>query len=249
MEPSVIVGCMALMILYLLFTHPRRLRETICFSTGVLALLLTLVSPLDTLADDYLFSAHMFQHLLLVLVVPPLFVLGLPRACVDRLLRWPLASKTEKLLSHPFVAWSLGIGTFFVWHVPYLYNAAVADEELHIAEHLSMLVTAVIFWWPVVTPLFENRLSPMATLLYLMPAGMLSTLLGIVLAYFPGVLYSAYLNPPDPLGILSVIRQSWGLSLKSDQELGGMLMWVPGSLVYIGTIFIRFTLWLSAARA
>ena len=111
-----------------------------------------------------------------------------------------------------------------------------------------MLVTSVTFWWPIATPVVEKRLSPMATVLYLMPAGMLSTLLGILLAYAPDVLCSAYLHPPDPLGILTVIRQDWELSAKSDQALGGMLMWVPGSFVYIGAILVRLACWFSSAR-
>jgi len=115
-------------------------------------------------------------------------------------------------------------------------------------EHLSLLVTSVIFWWPVATPIVERRLSPVATLVYLMPAGMLNTLLGIFLAYAPDVLCPAYLHPSDPLGILSVIRQDWRLSPKSDQALGGMLMWVPGGFVYIGTILVRLTRWFSSPR-
>ena len=246
-EPSVIIGCAALMVGYGSVIKPSLPKERIYFSAGVAILFLTLVSPLDTLADNYLFSAHMIQHLLLVQVVAPLLVLGFPRSFLEKILRRPVIKQSERILGHPLVAWSLGIGTFFAWHAPFLYNAALENEELHIVEHLSMLVTSVIFWWPIITPAVEARLSPMATLLYLMPAGMLSTLLGIVLAYVPTILYSAYLHTADPLGILSIIRQDWGLSPKSDQQLGGMLMWVPGSFVYVGTIFFRLVSWFSSA--
>jgi putative membrane protein len=247
-EPSVIIGCAVLMVVYLSAARPRLSKEAIYFSVGVLTLFLALVSPLDTLADTYFFSAHMTQHLLLVLVVPPLFVLGLPKTFAEKLLHWPFANKVERLLGRPIIAWPLGIGTFFVWHAPLLYNAALENEGLHIVEHLSMLITSVMFWWPFATPVVERRLSPATTLLYLMPAGVASTLLGILLAYVPTVLYPAYLHPSDPLGILSLIRRGWRFSPKSDQELGGMLMWVPGSFVYIGTILIRFACWFSSPQ-
>ena len=246
-EPSVIIGCAALMVGYAFAMKPCLLNERIYFSAGVAILFLALVSPLDTLADNYLFSAHMIQHLLLVQVVAPLLVLGFPRSSLKKILRRPLARQSERILGRPLVAWSLGIGTFFAWHAPFLYNAALENEELHVVEHLSMLVTAVIFWWPIITPAVETRLSPMTTLLYLMPAGMLGTFLGIMLAYAPTILYSAYLHAADPLGMLSIIRQDWALSPKSDQQLGGMLMWVPGSFVYVGTIFFRLVSWFSSA--
>ena len=104
-EPTVIIGCAVLMVVYLSVTRPRLSKEAIYFSVGVLTLFLTLVSPLDTLADTYLFSAHMTEHLLLVLVVPPLLVPGLPKTfAVRRLLRRPFVNKTERVLRRPIVA-------------------------------------------------------------------------------------------------------------------------------------------------
>ncbi len=217
-EPSIVLGCAVLMIGYVFVVRLRFPKKAMTFAAGVLILLLSLVSPLDTLADDYLFSAHMLQHLFLILVVPPLLLLGIPESTARKALNYRFVSRCANLLGQPLIAWLLGIGTLWIWHVPPLYNAALANEQIHIIQHLSFLVTSVIFWWPVLAPVTEKRLSPLAAFLYLMPAGMANTLLGIVVAFSPRILYPAYLHPSDPLGILHLIRDDWGLSAKSDQE-------------------------------
>ena len=130
--------------------------------SGTLILFLALVSPLDTLADTYLFSAHMMQHILLILIVPPLWIMGIPPHLLRKVLRRPALAKLEHHLAFPILAWSLGVGTMWLWHWPPLYNRALAHESLHIAEHLLFLVTAVIFWWPVMAPL--ERLAARATM-------------------------------------------------------------------------------------
>jgi cytochrome c oxidase assembly factor CtaG len=247
-DPSVILGCAALMIGYLFVVRFRSPRRALIFASGVLILLLALVSPLDTLADDYLFSAHMVQHLLLILVVPPLLLLGIPESTAKAALKYRFVERCEQTLGRPAIAWSLGVGTLWLWHAPSLYNAALDNEWLHIIEHLSFLITSVIFWWPVLAPTSERRLSPLMVLVYLMPAGVANTLLGIVLAYSPGILYPAYLHPSDTLGILHLLRDDWGLSAKDDQTLGGLLMWFPGSFVYLGVIFTILLCWFIRGR-
>jgi cytochrome c oxidase assembly factor CtaG len=248
-DPSVIVGCAALMIGYLFVVRFRSPGKVLSFASGVLILLLALVSPLDALADEYLFSAHMVQHLLLVLVVPPLLLLGIPESTAREALKYRLVARWEQILGRPVIAWSLGVGTLWLWHVPSFYNAALDYEWIHIIEHLSFLITSVIFWWPVLAPASERRLSAPMVLVYLMPAGVANTLLGIVLAYSPGILYPAYLHPSDTLGILHLVRDEWGLSAKDDQTLGGLLMWFPGSFVYIGAIFTILLRWFIRAAA
>jgi cytochrome c oxidase assembly factor CtaG len=249
LEPSVILGCAALMIVYLRAAGLRFFKQAVLFAAGVLVLLLTLVSPLDTLADHYLFSAHMLQHLFLILVVPPLLLLGIPESLARKMLQRPFVRRCENLLGRPAIAWPLGIGTFWGWHAPLLYNAALANEPLHIVEHLSFLVTSAIFWWPVLAPVVNKRLSPPMALVYLLAAGLSNTLLGIILVFSPGILYTAYVHPSDPLGILHLIRDEWNLSARSDQTLGGLLMWIPGSLVYLGVILATLLRWFTPPAA
>jgi cytochrome c oxidase assembly factor CtaG len=245
-EPSVLLGSFLLLAVYLVVTHFRLSWHLFFYSLGIAMLIFALISPLDPLGDEYLFSAHMIQHLLLVLVVPPLLLLGIPREMAQNLLRWRFALRCEKILGRPVVAWFLGVGAVFIWHIPALYNAALESEELHILEHLCFLVTSVIFWWPVLAPLKEHRLSPSSVLIYLMPAGMANTLLGIVLAFTSLGIYPTYLHPEDTLGILPALRD-WGLTPEIDQRIAGLLMWFPGGIVYVATALTITFRWLFAA--
>jgi cytochrome c oxidase assembly factor CtaG len=133
-----------------------------------------------------------------------------------------------------------------VWHLPALYNAALAHEGIHIAEHLCFLATATLFWWPVVGPLAQRRLAPLAAALYLFAAMAASTVLGIILTFAPPGIYPAYLNPVDQLGVVRLLREGWGLSPAADQQLGGLLMWVPGNLVYFWAFIAALVRWYSA---
>jgi putative membrane protein len=248
-DPSVVLGCAALIGIYLAVVRSRITPRAFFFVAGVLVLLFALVSPLDTLGDTYLFSAHMVQHLLLLLIVPPLLLLGIPPWLADEVLKRPRINRAERILGKPLVAWFLGMGTIWLWHVPALYNATLTDEGIHplihIFEHLCFLVTATIFWWPVLAPEVERRLAPLATIPYLFGAAAANSVLGIILAYAPPGLYPAYLHPEETLAILPLLRDGWGLTPAVDQQLGGLVMWVPGSLVYLSGIIGALGRWYS----
>jgi cytochrome c oxidase assembly factor CtaG len=244
-EPSVAVGCALLLLSYFAALRFRFEWRSLCFVAGVLVLLLALVSPIDTLADGYLFSAHMVQHILLILVVPPLLIMGLPRGLAGRLLLYPLLQKAERVFSKPLVAWVLGVGSMWIWHWPPLYNAALSHEAIHIAEHLLFLITATIFWWPVLGPVEESHLSPLAAVIYLFSACGAHTVLAILITFAPVGTYPAYLQPSDSIGILALLRDHWGLTPGVDQQLGGLLMWVPVCLIYLGFIIATMIRWYS----
>ena len=235
-EPSVVVGCAALAIGYLTVVW-KSLNRAPYFLVGVLLLLLDLVSPIDTLGDRYLFSAHVLQHFLLALVIPPLLLLGVPRWFAAGAIDRPWIAKIERVLGHPPVSWLLGVGTMLAWHLPALFNAALANDELHILQHLSFLVTGTIFWWPVLAPVEGRRLQPLGAVAYLFSACLCCSLLGAFLTFGPTGLYPAYLSAPQQ------IRDSWGLDPRSDQQLGGMLMWVPGCFVYLTGILSVVRRW------
>lgn len=242
-DPSVLLGCAALLCGYVAALRPLTTRA-ILFGGAVVVLLLALVSPLDTLGDHYLFSAHMLQHLLLVLAVPPLLLLGLPPAAFERALRWGAASRAERALGHPLLAWLVGIGTLWAWHAPSLYEAALRNPGVHVFQHLCFLVSATIFWWPVIAPVPERqRLSSLAAVAYLIAGGLVTSLLGIILTFAAPGLYPSYLHPLDPRGILPLLRQGWGLTPQSDQQLGGLLMWVLSAPVYLVATAITLARW------
>ncbi|HUZ47563.1 MAG TPA: cytochrome c oxidase assembly protein [Terriglobia bacterium] len=242
-EPSVIVGCAGLLVAYAVAARLKFSKAALCFAAGVLILFLTLVSPLDTLSDIYSFTAHMLQHMLLILVVPPLLLLGIPKEMAKRALRYPWVRRAEEFLSKPLLAWSLGVGALWVWHWPPLYNAALGSEHIHILEHLSFLVGSTIFWWPVISPVEELRLRPLAAVAYTFGACSAHTVLAILLTFAPLGNYPAYINPPDPYGILPIIRGQWGLTPLADQQWGGLLMWVPACLVYLSFILATLARW------
>jgi cytochrome c oxidase assembly factor CtaG len=212
-------------------------------------MLLALISPLDVLADDYLFSAHMLQHMLLVMAVPPLLILGIPRGFAMSIARVPTLAAIERALCNPAIAFTLGMATLWVWHMPRLYDATLASEPLHIFEHLTFLVTSTIFWWPILAPLEESRMSHGAAFAFIGAAMLITMILGILITFAPVGVYTAYLHPADRLGILNGLRDSWGLTTEADQQLGGLLMWVPGGLVYLGAIMAVLARWYRAPQA
>lgn len=246
-EPSVIGGCLALAAAYLAAGGGEIRERAAAFSAGLIVLLFALDSPLDTLGDTYLFSAHMVQHLLLILVVPPLLLLGVPPRWVERARRAAALRAVIRAVGAPPLAWGLGIGTMVVWHAPALYDAALVSGGVHVVQHLSFLATGVAFWWPVLAPVDDARLAPLAALLYLAAAALASSVLGIVITFAQVSLYPRYLLPADRLGIVPLIRNVWGLSPEVDQQLGGLLMWIPGGLVYLCAMLGMLARWYRGA--
>jgi cytochrome c oxidase assembly factor CtaG len=248
-EPSVVVGCVALLAAYLFALRTRSARfpgysKIALFCLGDLAILVALVSPLDFLGDAYLFSAHMLQHLLLLLAAVPL-ILGLPAALVPRFLAAPAFRRALRWLGYPVTPWLVGVAAVWAWHLPVLYNAALADENVHLAEHLTFLVSAVIFWWPVLAPVEAARLSSLRAILYILGGMAANSLLALVLIFAPAGWYPIYLHPADPLGVFALVRNGWGLTADDDQMFGGLLMLLlPTALAYMPAMIEPFERWL-----
>ncbi len=242
-DPSVIGGCAALLVAYGAWLRRALTPRAITFATGVVVLVITLISPIDRLGELYLFSVHMVQHMLLILVVPPLLLWGLPVAATRGLLRVPVIDRLERTIGRPKVTLPLKILALYAWHVPALYDLALRNEQVHALEHLIFLVTATMFWWPVLTPLRERRIKPQAAMMYLIGAMAAIALLGMAITLAPTVLYPFYSHPPDPYGALHLVRQGWGISALADQQIGGLLMWIGGGIFYIVAILTEFGLW------
>lgn len=192
---------------------------------AVVVLVAALASPIGSLADGYLFSAHMLQHLLLVLVVTPLALLGWPARREDGAAR-------SRVRMHPLVPWVLGVGAMWLWHEPKLCDAASSNPVVHRVQELSLLGMGTAFWWPVLAPRAGARLTPLAGILYLFTGCVACTLLGIVITFSPVEVCSVFAHPVDRLGVMPLVRDGWGLTAEKDQQVGGLLMWVPACLVY-----------------
>lgn len=241
-HPTVVVGCAVLLVWYFAVA-PRVMRCIVPFVLGVLILLLSLISPIDPLGDQYLFSAHMLQHLLLILVAPPLLILGLAPKLVGRWMENAGLRRAESVLGRPSVAWTSNMLMMAVWHVPALYNAANAITAIHIFEHLTFLGTGCMFWWPIFSPLQKQRMQPGSAMLYLFGAVAVSTILGILITFLPVGHYEPYLHPEDELGALRLIRDVWNVSAAEDEKLAGLLMWVPGCGIYFGVMLMELARW------
>jgi putative membrane protein len=206
------------------------------FFTGLAVLWLAIGSPMDGFADALL-SAHMVEHLLLMSVVPPLLLLGLPvvpllRGLPSSLVRFVIAPLLRKSalrrfahwLVTPVVAWLAMNAAFLGWHVPAAYDFALEHENWHAVEHLCFLLSSLLFWWCIVLPwpAQKHRLG-WGILLYLVSADIVNTMLSAFLAFCGRPIYAYYLYHANPFQVSPV----------EDQMLGAVIMWVLGSLVFL----------------
>ena len=253
-DPAVI-GCLALTaLLYAVGVHRLwsragigsgiRRTQAAAFAAGWIALVVALVSPVDTVSD-FLFSVHMTQHEILMLVAAPLVVLGRPlvafhwalppgaRLRVGVWTRRPAVARAWRVLTAALVVWVLHALALWIWHVPRLFDAALANDGIHAVQHLCFLLTATLFWWTLVHGRY-GRLGYGAAVLYVFTTGVHSTLLGALLTLAPGAWYPAY-RARAPLA---------GVDALADQQLAGLLMWVPFGVVFAIVGLALFAAWL-----
>jgi len=205
------------------------------FAAG-LAVVLLAASPLLDELSHALLQAHMTQHLMLMLVAPPLLwvgapvaplLLGLPRPLRRVVARWlgtPALRRLASVLAHPALGWTAFIIAFWAWHVPALYDLALRSEAWHHVEHATFFATALLFWRPVILPWPSRASWPRwAMIPYLLLAEFQNTTLAAILTFSDRVIYTAYEYVPRP----------WGLSALEDQSIAGAIMWVPGSIAFL----------------
>jgi putative membrane protein len=221
LHPSVLIGLALLGGLYVSWGGLRAPRRRVASFAGALAVLgLALNGPLHNLSDSYLFSAHMVQHLVLTLVFPPLLLYGVPASVIRPLLRPAWVFRFARWATRPLIAGALFSVPITLWHFPQFYQAALEHHALHIAQHLVFIATAVLMWWPVLSPLPElPRASYVAQLLYLFALGLPMSVAGALITLADDVLYPFYVSAP----------RVWGLTPSMDQQVGGLLMWVVGT--------------------
>ncbi len=191
------------------------------FAGGLLVLFLALESPIDVAGDHYLFSLHMLQHLLLAMIVPPLLLLGLPEQwrAFNRIHVSPLAAS---------VIFNLVLA---VWHLPFLYEATLRNQPVHVLEHLTFLAAGVLFWWPILVPAGRRyAMSVIGKIAYLGFAGVPPTILGLAFILAPTVIYPFYAAAP----------RVTPLSPLDDQLVAGLVMFGLGNLIYFAAIWIIF---------
>jgi len=216
------------------------------YLSGLTFIYLAIASPLDPFAN-FLLSIHMVQHLMLTMLIPPLLLFGNPflptlvglprtfrREAVQPFLSWPPLKRLGATLTDPRFTWCAFILSNIVWHVPCLYELALRDEAWHRIEHTSFLLTAILFWWPIIQPFpSHSRFPRWAMIPYLLLADLQNTALAAFISFYGKVIYPTYAEAP---------RISW-LSAVDDQAAAGAIMWVPGSMAFLapaGLIAIQF---------
>ena len=213
----------------------RRRGRPAYLGAALVIFLFAFISPVNALADGYLFSAHMVQHILVVLIVPALLLLSLPRS-------FSLPRRLT-VFTHPLIGWVAGVGAMWFWHAPALCNAATTSRTVAAIQTTSLLLMGSMFWWQVLAPRAMERLSPGVGIVYLFTACTACSILGIILTFAPVSICSVYQHPVDHLGMLGTIRGNWGLTSDRDQQIGGLLMWVPMCLIYLTAILAQLARW------
>jgi cytochrome c oxidase assembly factor CtaG len=229
--------------------HGVRRAEVVAFAAGWATLALSLVSPLHQLGG-VLFTAHMAQHELLMVVAAPLLVLGRP--VIPFLWALPIAwrrmlgiwsgstsvSRAWNLITLPSIAWALHAAAIWVWHAPSLYQATLGSEAVHTLQHASFFGTALLFWWALLHGA-GTRLARPAAVIYLFTTAGHTSLLGALLAFSPRLWYPLYDATTAP----------WGLTPLEDQQLAGVVMWVPAGLSYLIAALALAATWLKEPGA
>jgi putative membrane protein len=219
--------------------------QAAAFAGGQVALVAALVSPIDALGT-LLFSAHMVQHEILMVVAAPLLVIGRPLAVwtwglparwrpgAGRAVRWAPVAAAWQLLTHPGVAWALHGVVLWAWHMPALFEAALASTGMHTLQHTSFFASALFFWW---APLGSaSRRSQGTSMFYLFTTMVHTAALGALLTLSPALWYPAY----------AATSPAFGFDPLEDQQLGGLIMWVPAGLAYLVVGLALAARWLGA---
>jgi cytochrome c oxidase assembly factor CtaG len=243
--PSVAIGLIAMTGAYLWSKKFSFDFKSYVFLTGVLLLWLALMSPLDELGDQYLFSAHMLQHMILEFIGPLLLVVSLSEELVRRWLKVPAIRWAENALSNPVFTVTIATVVMLGWHVPPIYDITLQSEPIHIIEHITYIVSGVMLWWPVFKPIQDGRLKPMSATTYLTVAAFLASILGMVYTISDVSFYSAYAHPYDQYHLLPLLRDEWGLNPVEDQKLGGAIMWVICTLTFFWALMAVMVEWLA----
>jgi putative membrane protein len=225
-----------------------RLLPIVCFAAGWLSLLLAIDSPVHEISEQ-LFWVHMTQHEILMLISAPLLILGQPaapfllalpeswRVPIGRISKLKPLKRTWLLISAPLAAWVLHAIALWAWHAPRLFDAALASDWIHAAQHISFLGTALLFWWALFHK-HAGRLGYGGAILYVFTTAVHTSVLGAWLTFSPNIWYAPYAHTA-PL---------WRLSAIEDQQLGGLIMWIPAGTLLAIVALALFGKWLSHSQ-
>jgi putative membrane protein len=245
-EPGIVIPLAIAAALYMRGARTSRgitARQQACFWMGWVVLALSLVSPLHPLGG-VLFSAHMAQHEILMLVAAPLLVLsrplvaflwGMPFGWRRTVGGWSKTSPVQRKwewLTQPLTAWLVHAAALWGWHAPSLFQATIRNEWVHSAQHISFLGSALLFWWALFYA--QDRSEYGTGVFYIFTTTIHTGILGALLTFAPTLWYPAYASTAP----------AWGLTPIEDQQIGGLIMWVPAGLLYMVAGLAMFAAWI-----
>ncbi len=249
-------------------------RQIIFLAAAAASLIIALASPLAALASRYLFSAHMAQHMLLLLIVPLCAMLAWPSRSPDDAesrtnLSEPRPSGSAGVAHHGKPAflqsslphgrgslssfsdrrmfedprrpaqgvipagWLAGVGAMWFWHIPALCTASMRSPIVFGIQAFSLVAAGAAFWWPVFRPIASRRMQPHLAAVYLFAGCIGCSLLGIYITFSPLAVCPLYAQPAGSNELITLIRTQWGITPRIDQQIGGLLMWVPACMIYL----------------
>lgn len=243
-SPVVLLLGLLLFWFHLHLTNYKITFKTILFTAGLLLAETSLALPMGPAANQPLFSLHMARHVILLMVAPPLLVAGLPEKLVRRFTEDHKFRSVLTVLLNPVLTWVLGVGIMWFWHAPFVFNGMMMYEGtgwmhyfLKASESLSLLLIGLLFCSPVLFPMPEFRLPDLQGIIYLFLACSACTVLGILITFAsPGLYQTAFAGGASTV---------WGLTEQTDQQLGGLLMWVPGCMLYVSGAMVLLVRWFS----
>ncbi len=202
-------------------------RQLVCFIAGILIMFLSTDWPMHDIAEEYLYSVHMFQHMSLTYFMPPLVVLATPEWFVRVLVGNGRAYRSLQFFTFPVRAgllFNLGV---VVSHIPGVVNASVSNGPLHYFVHVLLVLTSILMWMPVCGPLKEFQMAPMPKMIYLFLNSVVATIPAGWLTFAEGVVYKHY----------NIATRVWGVSVSTDQQIAGAIMKLGGS-IFLWTIIV-----------
>lgn len=243
LDPWIVIPLLIVLGLYIRGWESLRRRRhgriivwnAVAFVSGMSTILVALASPIDDLAG-LLLQVHMTQHLLLMMVAPPLIWLSLPIAPMLRGLPRSIATvvvrlvfrrgfrRVGRIVGHPVATWGVFMACLWAWHTPALYELALRSHAWHHVEHACFVGAGLLFWWPVIQPWPSHPIWPRWTMIpYLALADLQNTALAAILTFADRVIYPTY----------NAVPRLWGISALEDQATAGVIMWIPGSIAFL----------------
>lgn len=251
-EPLLVLSMLLAGYVYSLLVGPFRKRiapeqafepwRCASYLTGVALVYVAVGSPLDQIGEQYLFSAHMVQHELLIYIIPPLLFFGLPAWLVDWVLSWKPLRVVARVFVHPVTAGVLFTGIFTIWHIPTLYEAALHSKPIHVLEHYTMFFSSLLMWWPILS---NSKLLPPISygsrILYVFVLMIGQLPVFAALSFAGEVLYPTYEIAPR--------LAFFDIPPLEDQVLGGVIMKVVNMAATLIVVGWSWAVWVKRSEA